>query len=132
MDRDQYTQWIRANVEGSGYGACVTKAVEMAAAFPELEVRQGLYECPVWGPRQHRWCRVRGTDVIVDPTGAQFPTGSHFPDGLFYEDLTDASEDELLDRVPTGKCWECGGFTYRGQTFCDSGCEVAYRASLGL
>lgn len=132
MSRSKYEQWIRDNVEGNGYGTCTVKAAEMAAAFPELEVREGLYDCPNWGLRQHRWCRVRSTQQIVDPTGTQFPFGSHFPDGLFYQDLTDASEDELMDHVPTGKCLECGSFTYQGHTFCDSACESAFCASLGF
>lgn len=130
MNRETFERWIAANVEGTGYGKCVEKAVEMAEAFPEeLEVRQGLFHDPDWGPRQHRWCRVRGTSQIVDPTARQFPSGVLFPNGagsLFYEDLTDTDSAELRERVPSGKCLECGELLYGESQFCDSSCASAY------
>lgn len=126
-----YSSWIAANVIGDGYGECAALAPKMAEAFHELELRKGLYHCPVWGERQHCWCRIRGTETIVDPTGRQFPTGQCFPPNpAFYEDLTDASEEQIAERVPSGVCLDCGEPVFRGSQFCGESCQRAYTAYL--
>jgi hypothetical protein len=129
--RDRYLAWIAENVEGSGYGECEQIAGAMARAFPEeLEVRKGFFFDAVWGRRGHWWCRTRD-GRIVDPTARQHPTGALLPeDGSDYEDLTDATPEQMAERVPTGRCMECGDDVYRGQTFCSLNCERAFVLSL--
>ena len=128
-----YMAWIRKNVETDGYGRCMEVSQAMSEKFPELEVRKGFFNCTAWGRRAHAWCRfrhgIKGCECpyqIVDPTGKQHPTGKHFPNtDAFYEDLTDCTEDELLDRVPSGVCMNCGEPVYRMDQFCSKGCENA-------
>lgn len=133
----QYMAWIARRMDleshGYGYGKCKEISQAMAEAFPELEVRKGFYHCASWGRRTHFWCRflhgIEGEEdpwQIVDPTGKQHPSGSHFPNQAFrYEDLTDCSEGELLDRVPSSVCMNCGAPVYRTDQFCSPGCEDA-------
>lgn len=140
-----YGRWLRKNVKSDGYGDCEKIAKAMAAAFPELEVRKGLYRCYAWGERGHWWCRFRheieGVEdpwQIVDPTVGQFPSGwnkhrsagrrpKHFPDGATsYEDLTNASDKELARMLPSGVCVNCGEPVFNEDTVCSATCGDSY------
>lgn len=124
--RGQYTLWMDNYVQGDGYSKCLEASLLMSADFPELKRRRGFYHCPIWGPRQH-WWNVLG-DQIVDPTGGQFPSGMRFPDAetsLRYQDLTEASDEEMEQLVPTGVCLECGEPVYQARTFCSDACADA-------
>jgi len=131
-DTDRYLAWIKENVKGDGYGDCAEVVPAMAKTFPELQVRKGFFHCLSWGRRQHWWlCREDG--LIVDPTGAQHPTGflvCRDRHGVRYEDLTDLPEEELWRRVPTGRCANCGGDAYNGDTVCSDVCHNEYAAYL--
>lgn len=109
-----YNEWIKANVEGTGYGACREVTERMAAAFPELRRVYGFYYSLAWGRRTHWWL-VTSEGIVVDPTSAQFPCLG-FGD---YEELNS------LDEAPTGRCADCACDVYNGAIFCSSGCESA-------
>lgn len=126
-----YADWIAANVidhgAGAGYGKCEQTAIAMVAAFPELEVRKGFFRDALWGDRAHWWCRRRSDGRIIDPTALQHPSGILFPENASaYEDLTDATEEEMARRCPTGRCPSCGEPVYRGAEFCDDACFRSY------
>lgn len=117
--RPEHEAWIKANVDGDGYGRCHDKAKAMTAAFPELRYARGFFHC-AWGARQHGWC-VDRDGAIVDPTRGQFPGPGE------YEEIT---EDQIARRVPSGVCMDCGAAVYGGRTFCSATCERATVAYL--
>lgn len=129
--RTEYEAWIAANVvEHDSYGKCKQVTQQMVEAFPGLEVRRGWFHSVAWGRRGHWWCRD-SEGHIVDPTARQHPDGVLFPKSTSkYEDLTDLTDDELAGTVPSGRCLDCGGDVYGGNTFCNSECEQATRAYL--
>ena len=118
----KYADWIRANVEGNGYGKCKKYVDQMKQVFPELVVRRGFYHCPIWNERQHWWLEAEDGSII-DPTAEQFPSKG----GGRYEPLND---DELEDRVPTGVCMDCGKPVYHHALFCSAACEESTRSYL--
>jgi predicted nucleic acid-binding Zn ribbon protein len=122
--KQQYADWIKANVTDNGYGQCkeITKA--MAAAFPGLSRVRGHYHCPVWGERAHWWLIEPDGWQVVDPTAAQFPskgTGE-------YVAWEEGAEE------PTGMCPNCGEYCYDGNYVCSDECGQAYVAfcTLGI
>lgn len=127
-----YEEWIKANVKDDGYGKCESIVKQMSKAFPKLEVRKGFFHSCLWGQRGHWWLRTPDGD-IVDPTGLQHPDGMLFPILVEkYEDLTDLSDEAMVDRVPSGVCMDCGNPVYCGNTFCNEECEAKTMAYLGL
>ena len=96
------------------YGKCKEITEQMAKKHPELTRVRGHYHCPIWGKRAHWWLKDEQGN-IVDPTAAQFPSRG----GGKYEEW-DESKIE-----PTGKCLDCGGDAFNGDTFCSSRCEAA-------
>lgn len=115
----EYEVWIKENVEGDGYGKCAEITEAMAKAFPELTRVRGHYYCPSWGERTHWWLTTPD-GKIVDPTKDQHP--SH---GLGrYEPWVEGSPE------PTGKCPNCGGYCYNGESTCSKKCYEEYRAYL--
>jgi hypothetical protein len=54
-------------------GTCKEACEALVAADSSLVLVRGYYECPMWGDRQHWWCK-RDDGSIVDPTVKQFPT----------------------------------------------------------
>jgi hypothetical protein len=128
-----YTTWISCEVEGDGYGKCKEVCEAMRQVFPELELRFGFFHAAApWGRRQHYWLRAPGGQ-IVDPTARQHPSGVLLPEtDAGYEDLADASPEELARKIPTGVCMDCGGEVYGGDTFCNESCEAATASYLGL
>ncbi len=112
-ETSRYRQWIETNVDATGgYGKCREICQAMASAFPELEVRKGVFHSMAWGERSHWWCRSREhPDHVVDPTAGQHPDGSLFSAmDSRYDDLTDMTHEQAIaaDKVPVGKCSECG------------------------
>lgn len=137
-DTKDYLAWIADNVPGDGYGKCEGASRAMAKTFSELEVRHGHFYCYSWGRRAHWWCLRKEDDLIVDPTGFQYPTGfqiCHDRQGKRYEDLTDCTREELLERVPAGVCMNCGCDVFKFDTFCSDACHDAvvaeFNAELG-
>ena len=133
MNIETYIAWVKANVdaETGGYGKCEEVVTSMAEAFPELEPRKGFFHSTAWGQRGHHWLRHRETQDIVDPTARQHPDGSVFPGAIGaarYEDLTDKTDEEMAEVVPTGVCMECSAPCYRGDTFCSDACGSTHIA----
>jgi hypothetical protein len=90
----------------------------MQLEFPELRLARGLIYDACWGDRTHWWC-VDPDGNIIDPTDSQFPClmpGS-------YQELGDN------DRIPSGRCLNCGETVYDGQTFCNDLCSSEMAAS---
>jgi hypothetical protein len=98
---------------------CAGATEDMQEAFPELKRVRGYAVVQVpgkkWPYRIEHWWMVTPDGTVIDPTVCQF-------EGLTptYEPL-----DEKLD-WPTGKCMECGSFTYHGESFCTDECEESF------
>lgn len=134
-DTTKYTDWISANVdEHNGYGKCRQVVESMANEFPELEIRKGLFHSLAWGDREHWWLRERKTGLVVDPTGRQHPDGalilSASAAAVRYTDLTDKTDDELREILPSGRCPNCGDDFYGDgvQGLCSEACASSYAA----
>lgn len=119
---DKYTQWIEKHITTSGeaYGNCDQITKKMAEEFPELTRVRGHYYCIAWGERTHWWLTTP-EGKIIDPTAAQFSSqgrGTYIPwnEG---------------DKEPTGKCPNCGEYSWDHQDFCSDECGNAYVAYLG-
>lgn len=98
----------------TAFGYCKPVCQEMNKVFPELKLVRGHYYDASWGERMHWWL-VDPDGNIIDPTAIQFPSkgkGVYIP--------WDESQPE-----PTGKCRQCGEYTYNGQNIHDA-CFSAY------
>lgn len=106
----------------------------MVEAFPELEVRKGIFHSYAWGQRSHWWLRDPDSKII-DPTARQHPDGTRFPEcDARYQDLTDLTDEELVAEgyADYGKCTECGRRMY-SRSFaptCSQECLNAFAASI--
>ena len=110
--KPEYAAWISAHVPENPFGDCKRFSEKMLAAFPELKLVRGHYYCTVWGRRGHWWL-VTAAGAIVDPTASQFPSAGH---GVYEAWVEGAKE-------PTGKCPNCGGYSYENQTCCSKECS---------
>lgn len=142
---EAYVAWMNTDPRLSaernhGYGKCKDVCEDMQRAFPELELRYGIFHSAFWGDRQHFWLRMPD-GRILDPTGPQHPDGTRLPGkgDTRYDDCTDLTKEQLVKakKVPIGKCIECGNEFFDGEgvcgnTFCSHGCEQSYRMALGL
>lgn len=121
--KPQYAAWIAANVPTyeTAFGRCHAVTEYMVKDFPELQRVYGIYHCPIWGDRWHRWC-VTPEGEIVDPTAKQFPSLGQFA----YEPITDEA------KMPVGKCANCGEYiyVYYDGTVCSDACGKEFVASL--
>ena len=119
----RYEDWVKANVEGDGYGHCAEITEAMAEAFPELRRVRGHYYCPFWGERTHWWMETADGE-IVDPTLQQFPSLGM---GAYVE-WNDGDEQ------PIGKCLNCGEYTFASKggdkNFCSDACSTACVAQM--
>jgi hypothetical protein len=113
---EQYAAWIAANV-ADPRRTCRETTLAMAAAFPELRRVRGHYCHGLIGEAPHWWL-VAPDGSIVDPTAVQFPAG-----GTYVEH--DESQPE-----PTGRCLECGDYTYDRRLFCSAECHNAAAAAM--
>ena len=117
----RYADWITQQCVGDMYGKCAEVTQAMVAAFPELRRVRGHVHSAIHttltNPQgyPHWWC-VTSAGVIVDPTASQFPCP------VMYE-----AWDESLNE-PTGKCPNCGDYTYDGSSVCSDRCGDAYVA----
>lgn len=96
----------------NNYGKCAEITLQKQKQHPELKRIRGHYDCPIWGKRKHWWL-IDIDGKIIDPTKAQFPSkgiGKYIP-------WIEGSPE------PTGKCLECGDYTFNSQHFCSSECE---------
>jgi hypothetical protein len=116
----KYADWIcEWCFQNNTTGKCEIATIEMLKNFPELIRVRGHYYCSVWGEREHWWLETSEGGVI-DPTASQFPTRGH---GVYVP--WDESQPE-----PTGRCPNCGEYSYNGETCCSDLCSTEFRASL--
>lgn len=113
--KGRYSEWIVAQrLPDRPCGLCESVSRRMVAAFPELRLVRGHFN--PWGETKqfpHWWC-VESDGTIVDPTAAQFI-------GVGPGDYVEHIGDE-----PTGRCLECGLYTFNGESFCDRACAEAW------
>lgn len=117
----KYKDWIESNISDNGLGQCSEATKAMSEAFPELKRVRGHYICSIWGEREHWWLTTTSEGIIIDPTAQQFP--SKGIEGLCEYVPWDESKKE-----PTGKCPNCGGYSYDGQTTCSESCFNEYKS----
>lgn len=110
-----YERWIQANVTQPCAGKCKEWCYSMLACFPELRLIRGHYHCSIAGKRPH-WWMVAPNGCIVDPTRDQFPSM-----GTDEYEPWDETQEE-----PTGRCPNCGGYAFNGDTCCSQECSVQY------
>jgi hypothetical protein len=120
-----YIAWTAKNypTSDSAYLQCEEATKRMVKAFPELTRVRGLahVEEPFGLPptrTPHWWLKTKSGEV-VDPTAHQYPTRI-----LKYE------ESDETQGPPTGKCPNCGGLCYNGDSICSKKCEREYIAYL--
>lgn len=124
----KYAEWIAAYVaaQPNQYvrGHCHKATRAMVEAFPELRRAAG-FVFVTWGREEHWWC-VAPDSTIVDPTQAQF-------EAVFeYEEL-DLDDPKTRERVPIGKCMNCGDETYPSSLeacMCSRECALSFQAYL--
>lgn len=92
-------------------GLCAEATLEMQTAFPELRRVRGHVDINERKPWSHWWL-VTPSGEIVDPTARQFPVI------LEYQPWDEARSE------PTGKCLNCGDYTFNGAYLCGEVCEV--------
>lgn len=123
-----YAEWIERYVASKPsrfVRGCCQEAVEaMVQDFPELRKAAGFVYCD-WGRDEHWWC-VAPDGSVVDPTREQFNIVFE------YEEL-DLNDPKTRDRVPIGRCVNCGEETYRSSyssEVCSESCASAFTAYL--
>ena len=134
--KESYAAWIRsyvASVSPFVRGRCRAAAREMAAAFPELRIIAGFAHWRVVDAYdvgvirtirdQHFWC-VAPDGAVVDPTASQFLGAV-----VAYEPL-DLDDPTTRERVPSGRCMDCGADCYGVRHFCSDACQESTIASL--
>jgi len=116
-----YNSWINANypTAKSARLQCDEATKEMVNVFAELKRVRGLASVkepyglpPTRTP--HWWC-VTSEGTIIDPTAHQYPT-----------EILSYSEADESKGSPTGKCPNCGGLCYKGNSLCSEKCNREY------
>ncbi len=117
MDKERYKQWIKKHISlyCHALGKCKEVCQRMMSVFPELI----LYICIVWGKREHWWLKTVN-NTIIDPTSKQFPSNGY---GKYIEWKEGLEE-------PTGKCPNCGGYSYNHKVCCSDICLTGF--SVGI
>jgi hypothetical protein len=113
MTIKKYTDWIRRNVSDP-IGKCIEYTEKMAADFPELTIVRGHYHCQYWGVREHWWL-IDERGNIIDPTANQYPSQG----AGCYTPWSEGNDE------PTGKCLNCGAYSYHGSATCSAECFEA-------
>lgn len=103
----------------SGWGECKERCEAMRVIFPELQMVRGhvLFRGRPTKPEPHWWL-VDSEDNIIDPTIN------------FDIHLTEYQPHDESGPEPTGKCPQCGGYSYNGDYCCSDACHRAYVAYL--
>jgi len=112
---EKYREWI-SSYEGDIWRKCAQVTALMADEFPELTRVRGHVEIAESDRPQQHWWLETGDGKVVDPTADQWLMI------LRYHPWMEGVEE------PTGKCPECGGYSYGGRTLCSDSCESRYRA----
>lgn len=114
---DEYNEWIMDNVDENPVNQCERLTLLMRESFPELirvrgHVLDGEKKYPHW------WLKTENGD-IVDPTAHQFCF-------VFDYEEWDEARDE-----PTGKCPNCGEYSFKSKYFCSDSCREEFSEWMG-
>lgn len=123
-----YEAWIEAYVSRQPKrfvrGLCEEASKEMVEAFPELKRVCGFVHTPN-GKEEHWWC-VTADGKVVDPTASQFSV-------VFEYEILVLKRTADRNRVPVGRCLDCGDSTYfnsYSHDFCNEACVQSFEADL--
>lgn len=117
---DLYREWIVKNVPNSCAGQCTKYVNLMVKAFPELKKIRGHIR--YWNDlekknkRSPHWWTKAPDGCIFDPTAVQF---AHLE--FHYEEWEEGQKE------PTGKCPNCGEYSYDHNYLCSAKCEKEFR-----
>lgn len=118
----EYARWIELHypTPQSALKQCEPAVHAMILYFPELTIVKGqaVVEEPHGFPStktDHWWC-ITAKGEVIDPTAHQYPTRI-----IRYEPLDESRVE------PTGKCPNCGCFSYGGSTCCSEKCSKEYK-----
>lgn len=126
-------------------GKCREVATWLALAFPEqLRLVAGFAHWHTQGSLgnpgravrdQHWWC-VSSTGEVFDPTVVQFAGGVSGVGGVRYEEVDLNNADEVREKVPVGRCLDCGADVFSnsdgGSNFCNDRCHDAFMEFTGF
>lgn len=114
-----YQIYLRTHVsfDMTGWGQCRERCLIMQDLFPELKMVRGhvLFRGRPGKPEPHWWL-VDTEDNILDPT---INADIH---------LTSYEPHDESDPEPTGKCPNCSGYCFNGETCCSERCHNEYVA----
>jgi len=105
---EKYFDWIDKNVPDKPTCLCKVMSFKMKEAFPELEVKEGVYSDPDFHIHVRHWW-VCWEGIIIDPTQDQFPSGGHC-----------SYKEPLDDVMPNYYCHNCASMVYNGEYLCDT------------
>ena len=118
----EYQEWIEKNVSKNPNDVlqtCEEATLKMKEVFPELQRIRGLvHTTDQWGDKNkypHWWLIDPWDNDIIDPTVLQFCLCTI----LGYIPI-----DE--NRIPTGKCPNCGDVCYDNEYLCSDECSKEY------
>lgn len=127
----KYRTWItQYQANNNTHHACGYASAEMKKAFPELCLVRGHVHWdvnwaghkPIQGGMEHWWCEDKD-GLIYDPTQNQWDQVSVGCSPVYIWEPVDESQAHTF---PTGKCPDCGDYTYRGEDFCSDDCANSY------
>jgi hypothetical protein len=97
----------------SAWGECKERCESMRAVFPELEMVRGHVSLIYGSHQEPHWWLIGPEGEIIDPTVTPELVIDYLPH--------DESGPE-----PTGKCPNCGDYSYNGDYCCSDSCHNAY------
>lgn len=125
--KPEHEQWIRAHVPSDPnavWNECQGWAKRMQQAFPDLVMVRGHVLISTGHERPHWW--LLDGEQVVDPTAHQFRSDYYGGCATIVQYLPwDESQEE-----PTGRCPNCGGLCYHGESVCSDRCGDEYVAYL--
>jgi hypothetical protein len=122
---DNYKEWVSTHIKvrEDYWRKCESVTLRMKEAFPELIRVRGHYHDIWFGPIPHWWLKTED-GTIIDPTCRQFSEVQSW-DMSGHHSLYAEVDDENL---PTGKCPNCGEYSYNRMFCCSENCYSEYRA----
>lgn len=121
--KPEYQEWIDKNVTAeTAFAKCAEWTASMQAYYPELNRVRGHVFLSSGIERSHWWLTDEG-GAVIDPTVSQFRLDYFGGAKPIHYEPWDETQPE-----PTGKCPNCGGLCYNGDTCCSDRCAASYAA----